>query len=149
MVHGDLCALPFADGVFDTVICFHVLEHVPNDRAAVAELVRVTEPDGRVIVVVPRDESRAATFEVPDADPADYEALYGQSDHVRMYGADIAERWNIPGVHLEVKHWVELFSARDHRVAAISGDDDRYWILRGLDATSESSLSQDTARPAG
>lgn len=130
MVHGDLCALPFADGAFDTVVCFHVLEHVPNDRAAVAELARVVGPRGRVIVIVPRDESRATTFEVPDADPADYEALYGQSDHVRIYGADIAERWDLPGVCLDVQPWTELFTTSESRTAALPGDDDRYWYLR-------------------
>lgn len=130
LVHGDLCALPFADGAFDVVVCFHVLEHVPDDLTAVSELARIVGTDGEAIVVVPRDRTLVATFEDPDADPADYERLYGQSDHVRMYGEDVTARWTPTGVSIEEVPWTECFTADQHRRAALTGDDDRFWMLR-------------------
>ncbi|QXC60269.1 methyltransferase domain-containing protein [Aquihabitans sp. G128] len=128
-VLGDLTALPFGEASFDLVVCFHVLEHVPDDRAAVRELVRITAPDGEVLVVVPRDDARPDTFEVEGADPADYERLYGQSDHVRIYGADLLDRWRGAGVDVTEDLWTDRFTPDLHRHAALSGDDDRFWHL--------------------
>ena len=53
-VVADGAALPFADGAFDAVIAAEVLEHVADDRPAVAELTRVLRPGGRLAVTVPR-----------------------------------------------------------------------------------------------
>ena len=38
--------LPYEDGIFDIVLSFGVLEHVPNDRASLAEITRVLKPGG-------------------------------------------------------------------------------------------------------
>jgi len=46
-------AMPYADGVFDLVLSHEVLEHVTDDRQAVAEIVRVLRPGGRAVVFVP------------------------------------------------------------------------------------------------
>ena len=51
---GDALALPFPDGSFDRVIAAEVLEHIPEDRAAMAELARVLRPGGTMAVTVPR-----------------------------------------------------------------------------------------------
>lgn len=51
---SDITALPFPDGTFDLVICSEVLEHVPDHRAALAELVRVLKPGGDLVISVPR-----------------------------------------------------------------------------------------------
>ena len=51
---GDALALPFADGEFDRVVAAEVLEHVPDDLGAIAELVRVLRPGGTMAVSVPR-----------------------------------------------------------------------------------------------
>ncbi|MHB8420746.1 MAG: class I SAM-dependent methyltransferase [Myxococcales bacterium] len=45
--------LPFADGAFPTVGCFDVLEHLNDDRTAIAELARVCQPGGLVLASVP------------------------------------------------------------------------------------------------
>lgn len=45
--------LPFADRTFDLVTCLDVIEHTPDDRATLAELLRVTRPGGALIVTVP------------------------------------------------------------------------------------------------
>lgn len=128
-VLGDLTALPFPDERFDVVICLHVLEHVPDDAAAVRELARVAAPGGRCLVVVPWDPARPATFEDATDDPAEYERYYGQSDHVRIYGADVVERWRRAGVSVEEELWTDRFGPRVHRAAALTGKDDRFWFL--------------------
>jgi len=50
---ADACSLPFADGTFDAVTLFDVLEHVETDRAAAAEALRVVRPGGQVLVSTP------------------------------------------------------------------------------------------------
>ena len=51
---GDASQLPFADGEFDRVVAAEVLEHIPEDRVAISELVRVLRPGGTMAVTVPR-----------------------------------------------------------------------------------------------
>jgi SAM-dependent methyltransferase len=46
-------ALPFADGSFDLVVATDVIEHIDDDRAALAELRRVAAPGGRLLLTVP------------------------------------------------------------------------------------------------
>ena len=53
-VQGDALKLPFADGSFDRVIASEVLEHIPDDEKAMAELARVLRPGGSMAVTVPR-----------------------------------------------------------------------------------------------
>lgn len=53
-VRGDGLALPFPDGAFDRVVAAEVLEHIPTDQAAMAELARVLRPGGTMAVTVPR-----------------------------------------------------------------------------------------------
>jgi SAM-dependent methyltransferase len=53
VVAGDLRRLPFPDATFDRVIASEVLEHIPQDELAIAELVRVLRPGGLAAVTVP------------------------------------------------------------------------------------------------
>ena len=43
-VSADALKLPFSDETFDRIICSEVLEHIPNDKVAIDELVRVLRP---------------------------------------------------------------------------------------------------------
>jgi SAM-dependent methyltransferase len=54
VVQGDVLSLPFPDASFDAVIAAEVLEHIPDDERAMAEIARVVRPGGRVAVTVPR-----------------------------------------------------------------------------------------------
>ncbi|MFD4254944.1 methyltransferase domain-containing protein [Amycolatopsis thermoflava] len=50
-VPGDVSALPFADATFDAVLCERVFQHLTDPAAAVAEIVRVLRPGGRVALI--------------------------------------------------------------------------------------------------
>lgn len=51
---GDVRVLPFADAVFDAVICSEVLEHIRDYRCALHEIARILKPGGRLAISVPR-----------------------------------------------------------------------------------------------
>lgn len=53
-VRGTALSLPFDDGAFDRIVAAEVLEHIPDDGAAMAELARVLRPGGRMAITVPR-----------------------------------------------------------------------------------------------
>lgn len=90
---ASITAMPFDDDAFDAVICNHVLEHVPDDRAAIAELERVVAPDGEALVMVPKDKGSDETFEDPSITTlSERVEAFGQYDHVRMYGRDFSDR---------------------------------------------------------
>jgi SAM-dependent methyltransferase len=54
VAQADATSLPFASDRFDAVICSEVLEHIPDNRKAIAELVRVLKPGCNLVVSVPR-----------------------------------------------------------------------------------------------
>ena len=51
---GDALNLPFPDDSFDVVIISEVMEHIPDDKGVLAEMVRVLKPGGRIAITVPR-----------------------------------------------------------------------------------------------
>ena len=98
----DLMDLKLPDDAFDAVLCSHVLEHVPDDRRAMAELHRIVKPGGWVVVMVPLDVWRADTYEDPSiTDPQERLRAFRQEDHVRLYSPDIAERLRAAGFEVE------------------------------------------------
>jgi SAM-dependent methyltransferase len=60
---GDITALPFADGSFDLVAAFDVIEHVADDARVFAELTRVLRPGGVLLCAVPLHEAHWTTFD--------------------------------------------------------------------------------------
>lgn len=101
MVRGDITALPFPSGCFDVIYCSHVLEHIPDDRKAMKELFRVLKPTGWFLPDVPL-QTNGATIEDPDAGPEERTERFGQSDHVRFYGADFKDRLQEVGFNVSV-----------------------------------------------
>jgi SAM-dependent methyltransferase len=89
----DITQLPMADGTYDVVIANHVLEHVDNDRGAIAELFRVLRPGGIALMTVPMNPTRQTTYEDPAiTGPAERHAHFNAPDHRRYYGLDFADR---------------------------------------------------------
>ena len=129
-VRSDLCDLAFADQSFDVVACFHVLEHVPADVAAAEQIARVLRSDGTAVIIVPWDRTAASTEEDFNAGPEERERRFGQSDHVRMYGRDVTDRFRAGGLEVEEVLWSDLFSPDEFRRCALDGDDDRFWLCR-------------------
>ncbi len=92
-VKADICALPFEDNTYDFILCNHVLEHIPNDLKAMEELYRVLKPGGTAILQVPLEEDRENTFEDDSiTDQQQRTRIFGQYDHVRIYGQDYYKR---------------------------------------------------------
>ncbi|MEO1060706.1 MAG: glycosyltransferase [Actinomycetota bacterium] len=99
----DLCDLPYGDGEIDLLICSHVLEHVPDDRRAMAEIGRVLSPGGVGVLLVPISLVVDGVDEDPSVvAPADRLARFGQDDHVRTYSAEgFVERLRSTGLSVE------------------------------------------------
>ena len=88
-VKADICALPFKDNLYDVILCNHVLEHIDDDMAAMREMFRVMKKGGWGIFQVPQELNRAFTFEDNSiTDPKQRAKIFGQYDHVRIYGRD-------------------------------------------------------------
>ena len=89
----DLCRMPYADRSFDIVIANHVLEHVEMDKDALDEVARVLRPNGMAVLQTPFSTLLTNTIEDPRLEPARARfALFGQEDHVRLYGRDLEQR---------------------------------------------------------
>ena len=88
-VKADICDLPFDDNSFNVIFCNHVLEHIPDDTKAMQELYRVLKPKGMGVFQIPQDLSREKTFEDNAiTDKKQRTEIFGQYDHVRVYGRD-------------------------------------------------------------
>jgi SAM-dependent methyltransferase len=125
VVRGDLTALPFPDASVDRVIASEVLEHIPDDAAAIAEIARVVRPGGRVAVTVPRYGPERICWALSDT----YHANEG--GHVRIYRADVlrtrlAAAGLVPGAshHAHGLHapywWLKCALGVDKESAAVS-----------------------------
>jgi SAM-dependent methyltransferase len=93
----------YQDSQFDFFICSHVLEHVADDKKAMAELYRILKPGGKGIVMVPINLGLSATLEDPSCtDIAMRWKLYGQNDHIRMYDKnDFTRRLTLAGFTID------------------------------------------------
>jgi hypothetical protein len=106
----DITKMDLEDASFDLILCSHVLEHVPDDHTAMSELRRVLAPGGLALVLTPY-RPEVSTYEDPAITaPLDRMVAFGQQDHVRIYGADLADRLRDAGFEVEDRTPVELFS---------------------------------------
>ncbi|MCP3950631.1 MAG: class I SAM-dependent methyltransferase [Desulfobacterales bacterium] len=76
---ADICNLPFKTDAFDLVICSEVLEHIPADGTAMAEIIRVLKPEHDLVVSVPRFFPEKICWLLSD------EYFNANQGHVRIY----------------------------------------------------------------
>jgi len=118
---ANLTRLPFPDEQYDAIVCNHVLEHVPDDRRAMAELYRVLKPGGWAALLVPMTET--LTDEDPAASPEERKKRFGQEDHVRLYGRDYLDRLREAGFRVSVHGWKDFVTFDDAKRFVIHADE--------------------------
>lgn len=108
---ADIMAIPFIENSFDFVIANHVLEHVNNDISALIEITRVLRPGGMAILQTPFSAKLQRTWFDPGIDSEESRLqAYGQSDHVRLYGKDIFQRFSSHGLKSSVSSHDDLLA---------------------------------------
>ena len=122
---GDALSLPFADGEFDRVVAAEVLEHVPDDRTAIAELARVLRPGGTLAVTVPRWLPEKVCWALS----REYHEVEG--GHVRIYtGDDLVGKLRDAGLVLEGRdHAHGLHAPYWWIKCAVGVDNDRHPLV--------------------
>ncbi len=130
-LHFDIQRTPLADSSFELVICNHLLEHVEDDRLALKELYRILKPGGRGILLAPIDYSRATTFEDNSiTDPDERTRIFGQYDHLRIYGRDYPERLREAGFEAEEIDYSARLTPEERRRYALSEQDRIYQVSK-------------------
>lgn len=123
-IHFDVQSIPMEDESVDVVICNHLLEHVEDDRRAMAELYRILKRGGWGIMLVPEDRGRTTTFEDDSiTDPDERTRIFGQYDHRRIYGSDYDDRLRASGFRVERIAYNQRLREEQQQLYAIGNDD--------------------------
>ena len=123
-VKADICDLPFENESFDFILCNHVLEHIPDDTKAMQELYRILKPGGTAILQIPQELDRVKTFQDDSiTDPKERAKIFGQYDHVRVYGRDYFDKLRSIGFKVdEVDYTSELNKAEIDQYRLANGE---------------------------
>jgi SAM-dependent methyltransferase len=120
MFDADAAAMPFADGVFDYVICSHVLEHVPDPAAVIAEMTRV----GRAGYIEVPEAASAKILDFPShlwwcrlVDDGDRSTLVFTAKQARAFDPEIADYIERSGVEARLANVLD--SDFDFRVVSL------------------------------
>jgi len=131
MRHMDVTALDLETSTFDCIICYHVLEHIPDDRKAMRELHRVLKPGGWAIIQVPLRKGCPQTLEdLNITSPEMRRQFYGQEDHLRYYGEDYKSRLEEAGFIVTVDEFSSQLSPSMANRFAISVTEDIYFCMK-------------------
>lgn len=113
-VKADICNLPFKDNEFDIILCNHVLEHIQDDTKAMQELYRVLKVGGMGVFQIPQDLNRDITFEDHSiTDKKERSKIFGQYDHVRIYGRDYFDKLRSVGFNVDEVDYTSELSEED------------------------------------
>ena len=85
---ADVRFLPFKPLCFDTVLCHHVLEHIPDDRRTLEKVVNKLKNEGKIFIATPNTHKRVLPF---------IQFYYRRSDklygHLRRYKVEILTKY--------------------------------------------------------
>jgi SAM-dependent methyltransferase len=125
-VAGDALQLPFPDGAFDKVICAEVLEHLPEDSLAMAELARVLKAEGLLAVTVPRYGPELVNWALSKR----YHTVPG--GHVRIYRRrQLLERLKGAGLEPVASHHAHALHSPYWWLRCLVGpENDRFFAVR-------------------
>lgn len=98
----DIQHIQYPDGMFDAVICSHILEHIPDDLKAMRELRRVLKKGSFAYIMCPIGNFDTTRENPEHNTPELRKEHYGQSDHVRHYGRDFSQRLTDSGFSVEI-----------------------------------------------
>ena len=124
-VKMDVHEMPFDDNRFDVAFCNHVMEHVADDHLAMTEILRVLKPGGWAIIQIPIFHPVPdKTFEDDSiTDPKERDRLFGQDDHVRLYGKDYPDRLRKAGFDVLEEDYVNDLPEVDQKKYALPKDE--------------------------
>lgn len=113
-IKADICNLPFENDTYDIIFCNHVLEHIPEDTKAMQEIFRILKSGGMAILQIPQDLNREITFEDDTiTDREERAKIFGQYDHVRIYGLDYFNKLRAIGFKVEEIDYTSLIPQED------------------------------------
>jgi SAM-dependent methyltransferase len=122
-VQADICNLPFSDQQFDWVVCNHVLEHIPSDKIAMQEIFRVLKPGGTAILQVPLRLDQNTFEDDRITDPKERAQVFGQYDHVRIYGKDYRKRLELIGFQVKMLAYAEQLTSEEQTRYAVPANE--------------------------
>ena len=111
-VHTDLMQLGLKPASADVILCSHVLEHLPDDRRGLRELLGLLKPGAWGILQVPMVAGLPATIEYGRPEPKEH-------DHFRRYGEDFPARLAEAGFRVEQLRAGSFVSPEDARELAL------------------------------
>lgn len=132
MMTMNITNIPYYKSSFNIIICNHVLEHIIDDRKAMAELYRILKPGGWAILQVPISTSLENTYEDSSIiTPMAREQAFGQADHVRIYARDYVQRLEQAGFAVDIFEWSannQCFGGQKNKFGLI--EDERVYCAR-------------------
>jgi SAM-dependent methyltransferase len=125
-IQGDVTNLPIVNSITDYLLCYHVLEHVGDYKTGLSEIYRVMKPQTLAFIQVPIDINRKGIFEVSTVCPKERHELYGQEDHLRIFGNDFSLILRSVGFKVDRLKYVESFSLKERELYGLK---DTYKIV--------------------
>ena len=130
-MHFDICNIPLESKSVECFICNHLLEHVSDDRLALRELRRILSNNGIGIMLSPVDKSREKTFEDPSiTNKRERSRIFGQYDHVRIYGMDFEERVRQEGFLVKVINPSDFLDTEQMKLYSVRNDESIYLLKK-------------------
>ncbi len=114
-------------------MCYHVLEHIEDDLKAIFELYRILKPGGWAILQSPIDIEREKTYEdFTITTPAERKKVFGQEDHVRIYGRDYFLRLKKAGFKVTEEDFINRFNASEIKKLVLDKDETIFFCSKPI-----------------